>query len=96
MAALANCGYHAIALADFTVWARGERELAERSVVVTFDDGFDDSATAAFPELQARGWTVTVFLPAGKVGDTSDWAVPMSAFPVRPLMTWKTVAELAP
>jgi peptidoglycan/xylan/chitin deacetylase (PgdA/CDA1 family) len=95
MAALDACGYCAISLADLAAWIHGERELAERAVVITFDDGFDDFASVAFPELQARGWTATIFLPTGMIGGTDDWQAHASSSPARPLMTWKTVAELA-
>lgn len=95
MAALADCGYHTVSLAACAAWVRGESTLPARSVVLTFDDGFDDFATVVFPELQARGWTATVFLPAGKMGGTNDWEAYPSGTAVRPLMTWQTVAELA-
>jgi peptidoglycan/xylan/chitin deacetylase (PgdA/CDA1 family) len=95
MAALADCGYHVIALTDLAAWARGDHELPERSVVITFDDGYEDFATVAFPELQTRGWTATVFLPAGMLGGNADWETQTNGPPQRPLMSWKTVAELA-
>jgi peptidoglycan/xylan/chitin deacetylase (PgdA/CDA1 family) len=95
MATLAECGYTAVSLTDLMAWARGTRELPNRAVVLTFDDGFHDFATVAFPELQARGWTATVFLPAGKMGGTDDWQPATSASTARRLMTWETVADLA-
>jgi peptidoglycan/xylan/chitin deacetylase (PgdA/CDA1 family) len=95
MAALDACRYRAISLADLAAWMRGEREITERAVVITFDDGFDDFASVAFPELHARGWTATVFLPTGRIGGTDAWQASTGYSPARPLMTWKTVAELA-
>src|SRR5712692_9020835 len=82
-------GYHTIALATCAAWMRGEVALAERAVVLTFDDGFDNFARVAFPELQARGWTATVFLPAGKVGGTNDWDGHPPGAPARTLMSWQ-------
>ena len=34
-------------------------------VVITFDDGYQDFYTEAFPVLQNYGYTATVFLPTG-------------------------------
>jgi peptidoglycan/xylan/chitin deacetylase (PgdA/CDA1 family) len=39
-------------------------------VVITFDDGFRDFYTDAFPVLQEHGFTATMFLPTAFIGDT--------------------------
>lgn len=87
--ALEDSGYRIAPLAAVAGWLRGEAELPERTAVLTFDDGFEDFATVAFPELQRRSWPATVFLPAGKVGGADDWESGS-----RRLMSWRTVAEL--
>ena len=40
-----------------------------RLVCITFDDGFRDFYTQAFPILQQHGFTATVFLPTAFIGD---------------------------
>jgi peptidoglycan/xylan/chitin deacetylase (PgdA/CDA1 family) len=45
---------------------RGERP--EKTVVLTFDDGYQDAATSAFPLLRKYGARATFFVSAGFVG----------------------------
>lgn len=94
MEVLAECGYQPVSLSAFADWHAGRGELPPRPVVITFDDGFADFADHAFPELKARGWTATVFLPTGKMGGHEDWEG-ADANPPRTLMSWKQVGELA-
>lgn len=89
---LADCGYRAASLAGLDAWLRGGAPLAERTVILTFDDGFADFATTAFPAIQARGWSATVFVPAGKMGGWDDWEPPGRR---RRLLDPDTVATLA-
>jgi peptidoglycan/xylan/chitin deacetylase (PgdA/CDA1 family) len=89
---LADCGFRGVSLGEYVAWRRGELELDQPFAVLTFDDGYQDFATAVFPELRARGWNGTVFLPSSKVGQTSDWQGARQS--VR-LIEWQTIAELA-
>jgi GT2 family glycosyltransferase/peptidoglycan/xylan/chitin deacetylase (PgdA/CDA1 family) len=59
---------------DEYVRCRHERRLpAARSVVVTFDDGYDDTAQLAAPLLARRRMAATVFLVSGLLGRTNGW-----------------------
>jgi peptidoglycan/xylan/chitin deacetylase (PgdA/CDA1 family) len=90
--ALAECGYQALSLGGFMSWRSGKTEIASRSVVITFDDGFADFAESAFPILKSHGFTSSVFLPSGKMGGVEDWDEKPSR---RRLMTWRQVADLS-
>ena len=92
LCALAGCGFRGVSLSEYVAWRRGELKLHQPFTVLTFDDGYQDFATAVFPELQARGWNGTVFLPSSKVGQTSDWQGVRHC--IR-LIEWRTIAELA-
>lgn len=92
MQVLEECGYRTVSLADLAGWLRGEKELPPRSVVLTFDDGFEDFASHAFEELARRRWSATVFLPTGKVGQPADWDHHCLG---RRILSWDMVIDLA-
>jgi peptidoglycan/xylan/chitin deacetylase (PgdA/CDA1 family) len=92
--ALADAGCAVVGLADVAAWLHGTRPLPPRAAVLTFDDGYRDFATAAFPALAARGWPSTLFVCAARVGGRSDWPG-MPPAQVEPLLDWSAVAELA-
>jgi len=94
MATMAEAGYHGMALSHLAAWLQGAEKPAGKPIVLTFDDGYSDFAEVAWPELKARGWTATVFLPAGKVGAAADWDAGLGR-PARRLLSWPAAAELA-
>jgi peptidoglycan/xylan/chitin deacetylase (PgdA/CDA1 family) len=54
--------YKVISLADFLHAVVNNAQCPERSVVLTFDDGYRNFLTAALPRLTARGMPVSLFL----------------------------------
>jgi peptidoglycan/xylan/chitin deacetylase (PgdA/CDA1 family) len=94
MAIVAECGYRGVALAEIVGWLRGEGRPTGKPIVLTFDDGFTDFAGVAVPEIKARDWNATVFLPAGKAGGVADWEGNPGRPPQR-LMSWQAAKELA-
>lgn len=55
-------GYSVLPLMDVVSRLREGREVPERTVVLTFDDGYTSVLTTAAPELERRGWPFTIFV----------------------------------
>jgi len=62
MEAIKNAGLPVITMADFQAWKRGEKEIADKSVVITIDDGWKATYTDAYPILKEFGFPFTLFL----------------------------------
>lgn len=78
-------------LADVVGWHLGTTELPERSVAITFDDGYVDVLTTVAPILAEHGVSATVFIASG-LADGRHAAAGYE--PTRPLMNWAQVLEL--
>jgi peptidoglycan/xylan/chitin deacetylase (PgdA/CDA1 family) len=88
--ALAERGFRGVTLRDYVSVLDAGRPT-DRVVVLTFDDGYGDFATAVVPELESRGWSCTVFLPTGLIGSASGWDP--DGHGNRALIDWKQVAD---
>lgn len=75
MAWLVGAGYRVIRLADLAGFLAGEQALPPRSVVITFDDGYESVYRHAFPVLKKLGLPATVFVYTDFVGggDALSW-----------------------
>ena len=62
METIRQLGIKVITLDEFTAWKKGEKQLPERSILITFDDGWKSVYTDAFPILKEFGFPYTVFL----------------------------------
>jgi peptidoglycan/xylan/chitin deacetylase (PgdA/CDA1 family) len=67
--------------------ARNESGIP-KPVVVTFDDGYRDFYTNAYPVLAEHGFSATMFLPTGYIGDRR------LSFNNLECLTWSEVREL--
>jgi peptidoglycan/xylan/chitin deacetylase (PgdA/CDA1 family) len=68
---LRYAGAHAVTLADAMTSLETGKPLPPRAVVLTFDDGYADFATAAAPVLRRDGLVGTVFVVSGFIGRTA-------------------------
>src|SRR5713226_2060694 len=61
-------GYRVVSLADFIEFTRLNRQLPQRAVVLTFDDGYRAFKDLAYPVLKELGFTATLFIYTDWVG----------------------------
>jgi peptidoglycan/xylan/chitin deacetylase (PgdA/CDA1 family) len=59
---LAENGYKVISMEDLLVSLKKEEGLPDKTVVITFDDGYTSIYSAAWPVLKQHGWPFTVFV----------------------------------
>lgn len=81
IAYLAKQGYHSITTSQLYNYYTNKGSLPTHPILITFDDGYMDNYTTALPILQKYGFSATLFLIVGKVGDQD-------------CLTWKEVKEL--
>lgn len=85
MSILKENGYESIGLDDVVAWQRGQKELPEKSVVITFDDGDRSIYDVARPVLEKFGYKATIFVVTSRVGRRWDRV---------DMMTWAELREL--
>jgi peptidoglycan/xylan/chitin deacetylase (PgdA/CDA1 family)/GT2 family glycosyltransferase len=90
---LRRLGYNPISLMEFLACQRERRLVPERSVVITFDDGYLDNQTNAFPVLRQFQIPATIFLVTGYIGQANAWDE-KTYLTGRPLLPWQAVTEL--
>jgi len=69
------------------------KDAGEKSLVLTFDDGYEDFFHYAFPILQKHGIYATVFLPTSYIGKTNIWN-PKANYICNHL-TWRQIQKMA-
>jgi peptidoglycan/xylan/chitin deacetylase (PgdA/CDA1 family) len=79
---LVDGGYHVVSLAALVDALEGRDTLPNRAVVITFDDGWKNQYSHAFPILRRFGLTATFFVFTTPIGKDSK------------LMTWEQLREL--
>lgn len=81
-------GYESVGLQEAVGVMEGALRVPEKPVVLTFDDGYQDFYTEAFPLLSRFGYSATVFLPTAYIADTTR------TFNGIECLTWGQVREL--
>jgi len=85
---LSNSGYQGVSLEEALAMPAGENSSRRSPVAITFDDGFRDFYTEAWPVLQRHGFTATMHLP------TDFISTPRKSFHGKECLNWNEVREL--
>lgn len=83
---LVDVGYRAVGIEDILEHVTGRTPLPEKSVHVTFDDGFIGVLEHALPILKSHQIPATLFALPGREGKTNAWMQGRN-FPRRGLMS---------
>lgn len=90
---LRRAGYVAVT-PDALIQAReGTIALPRRPVVITFDDGYEESAEYAAPILRENSFTAIFYVVAGLIGKPSAWLLRELNLQF-PIMSWATARSL--
>jgi peptidoglycan/xylan/chitin deacetylase (PgdA/CDA1 family) len=95
MAYLYQHSYTPITVTQFIrARGQGEHKLPERPVILTFDDGFSDFYSEAFPVLQRYGFVATLYISTMFINSTSRWLW-REGEATRLMLTWDQLSEIS-
>lgn len=69
-------GWKVISLSDAIEQLQQKQLVESKQIVITFDDGFLDNFTQAYPILRAFDYRATIFLVSSRIGKDPDFLTP--------------------
>lgn len=60
-------GYTTLTMSEFTAYINDNKPIPEKSILITFDDGYTDNYAHAFPILKELNMKATIFMIASQV-----------------------------
>jgi len=94
MAYLKRAGYRVIGLDDLINCIKDGSTMLQKSIAITFDDGFADNYDNAFPVLKKYGFPATIFVVSQLVDRTNEW-MQEEGFPARKLLGWEELKDMS-
>jgi peptidoglycan/xylan/chitin deacetylase (PgdA/CDA1 family) len=73
MSYLARNAYQCLTLPEAVQYFKKNGSPPAKTFVLTFDDGYQDILSRAYPIMEKYGFTATVFLVANRMGVPSNW-----------------------
>ncbi|MFH1238840.1 MAG: polysaccharide deacetylase family protein [bacterium] len=93
MAYLTRHKYSIITMKEFVDNLIGNKSMSDKTVIITFDDGYKDTYSEAFPVLQRYNFKATIFLSVGYIGGKNQWEDPQEE-PLVPMLNWDQIQQM--
>jgi len=90
---LKTLGYRVLSLDTAVRCLKGEKEIPDRAVVLTFDDGYDNFYEYALPVLERHGFTAMIYILSGYIGRNAEWFA-REGRPTPPLLSRDRIQRL--
>ena len=65
--------FNVISMQDLLNWLHGKQPLPHHAVLITFDDGYLDNYTQAYPILRQHNFPAVIFLTTGHIGTNAPF-----------------------
>ena len=72
--------FNVVSLPDIVAWLDGHKELPPHAALITFDDGYLDNYTTAFPTLRRYQFPALIFLTTGHIGTDAPFYWDLAAY----------------
>ena len=95
MAYLRAHGYQTVTLHDVVEYAKNGYSSVARPVCIVFDDGYKNNYTEAFPVLQEKGFSATIFVTTDYCGKSNSWGQQHGSIPSLSMMVWEEIVEMS-
>lgn len=86
--------YNTLTLTEYCQVLLANQSFPPRSVVITFDDGFENNYSVAYPILKGFGFKATIFLATDYIGKECNWERTID-IPRLLMMSWEQVEEMS-
>lgn len=94
MAYLKDRGYHSITIKEWLDSRHGKGVCPSKPIIITFDDGYRNFYTSAWPILESHDFKAVVFLVTKYIGGVNSWDQEKGE-PEEPLLNAEEIKDLA-
>jgi peptidoglycan/xylan/chitin deacetylase (PgdA/CDA1 family) len=95
MARLSELEYRVVSLRQAIAERQENGDWPDKSIVLTFDDGYANVHQQALPVLQRYGFSATVFVVSGHLDGINDWGHTVRCLGRQTMLSWNQVKDLA-